>query len=1741
MNDVRVNYDYALAPAPLELPDIREASQVQDRERQRLLALGWLAQSKAREHNTDNASELWTRCFGSMDFAGKFREPPNQAQAQQHNVVVDHHNASSPTAPSQSRRRYSRPHRILPGGKKQFSWSLAPGPEVHEGSRRLCSHRMLMVGNEWRKPCSLCEPAKHALRNLAREPIHSASAVHTESMTPRPLGPSPPETALLRRSTRTRKPASQAGGYRGFDHDVAHQAYLAEDEARAHAGVLYIGPDHHDGLGVFARIDLSPDDLSLYYRGEIFSNRLEHQRAFPTGSLYAMITSEGAVIEASKLMSVARFINHAHGDDANVVLYEIRDSDVIEVKLTKNITRGEELRMDYGALYKYDSFSRRDKQSNPAQRGAPRAHKSQDLWARRADQSTINWVHKMGLLADSDSAPKPHQAIPAETAQEAEDHTTKHFSFKYIDDTANMCFKSGVVPQWGKSTATEEMDKSITTLERRASPTPALIIPPEIQRLLAEVSICENECDWENCITPRELMVLNEYIARTKLTTRTQCKPATAASASPPLPAITASSAPDYWENRLALFGAEWVLEAKLALANGDKPPPLPDHVQEVCPIKQVSEEASCVPLAEHKCEGGQVEPGMSSSNKRQHRSPRQSHSERTHERARAPTFPTVPRWPSIDTSSSIALAHGKDWTCTHHFGNCDHNCSCCRAARRETYGSCGMCLPHGPITPPSATVKYAVEVTQRASDILVLHDGDFITKENLRRLQAQHVIEYDALARDTRDSPTLLPSQENDAPWIVRAAAAEWAWGSNIVYKGFVPEHGEFDEQQVFLDTVMFPRRVYHYRTRSGRAKVNKLIMGSFVVVQNSAADKPLSVSLPEAPLLQVDSKFGIRLAGNAIPVIWTSPHSFTWSDVDVSTIHPLYACGVIHMNPEGFGGTGTVHPPSGSIHIKWNIIRSRWIGGPGAMPVVSAKRRTPASAEFNSIFTRTMAFPIGSREDYSLPIPRPKRALRVRKQAHSWSDIFLPRRYERITAWFKRHTLFVAVCVKYCEDMAVDFISEEAYAAILKIHRLPTTLIMDDDDLLPWARGRRWFRQPSGSIIEMFDDDSSVLPSTVCAAAVHAEQRSTPWAHARMFQHLFEHGLTPRAHDKQNYIVLAPYSKRLYMMAKIWSEEARKGSAVDAEVRMFTEQSLELPSIPFILARRSAIQKPGRIPIEWRQILDMSHHVQQGSRPSVPIAPSLNARLRAARELESPIPNQELVKGVDVGVYIAIFESHDITPAMYTFDASQFFHVFACGFMNCCEQGIATEHGAGVSTSYGMGREDSPRMTSHLGAYVAEMVSKAIHELIMQDPNIDPRAKAMVEQRERIFGRNSRQSRIVIATIYVDDLIVLTIPGYDDLVRITTLGKTKPLGLTFNPEKYGASIYIGMRFDIKEQATNGSRQHIKPSKLAKYIDEWLPLTLLHVIHLDALDKLLGQLTYAATVYLELKTLSAIVNDCRVVAVAQLPVHASGEQWRVVAEQITPNGARGCKRTWDGAHGAREARTPTPSDAFPFPLIARDAVKEAITILKRDTGLPMLPKLTRPRHFDLSTITHRGDASLNEECGYSGWGLWYLVPHPTQPPSVYAIFDEWTPLEQKELGHDVPSAESAVLIFGSRGLSAHNIAEPWHDEFLQMSDSESCEMSYASLRWGSVRLDAMKHHWQELQDTRSNVPPTTVEWCSREFNTGSDLLSKNRWELFKATIRAAGLGEATRLFLSAADRDIMDLIKATRSSIRTQ
>ena len=137
---------------------------------------------------------------------------------------------------------------------------------------------------------------------------------------------------------------------------------------------------------------------------------------------------------------------------------------------------------------------------------------------------------------------------------------------------------------------------------------------------------------------------------------------------------------------------------------------------------------------------------------------------------------------------------------------------------------------------------------------------------------------------------------------------------------------------------------------------------------------------------------------------------------------------------------------------------------------------------------------------------------------------------------------------------------------------------------------------------------------------------------------------------------------------------------------------------------------------------------------------------------------------------------------------------------------------------------------------------------------------------------------------------------------------------------------------------------------------------------------------------------------------------------------------------------------------------------------------------------------------------------------------AIYAIFSEWTTSEQEKLGHNTPGAEALGILISSRVFDREQWQQPHHCDLLALTDSETTSMKFATVRLGSQLMDTIRDTWLNLAEARTIT--TTCDHTPREFNVGSDLLSKNCYQLFEDTMAAAGLPKPTLVQIHPDDRD---------------
>jgi len=206
-------------------------------------------------------------------------------------------------------------------------------------------------------------------------------------------------------------------------------------------------------------------------------------------------------------------------------------------------------------------------------------------------------------------------------------------------------------------------------------------------------------------------------------------------------------------------------------------------------------------------------------------------------------------------------------------------------------------------------------------------------------------------------------------------------------------------------------------------------------------------------------------------------------------------------------------------------------------------------------------------------------------------------------------------------------------------------------------------------------------------------------------------------------------------------------------------------------------------------------------------------------------------------------------------------------------------------------------------------------------------------------------------------------------------------------------------------------------------------------------------------------------------------------------------------------------------AEMHPLPKGAAAEIKQAARLMRQDRGINIFCDVRIPEHFHHSSISQRSDACLNEPDNYNGFGVWWLIPQPNDKPIVLAAFDRWTSQEEKLLGKNIAAAEGLGIVLGARLVQSSIVNLDSFENMIQLSDSETAFIKFNNVRLGSILLESLRIEWQSLI---SSWPiPTHLGYIPREWNVGSDLLSKGHWSLFCEVMRLAGLGEPRRIIFS--------------------
>jgi hypothetical protein len=644
---------------------------------------------------------------------------------------------------------------------------------------------------------------------------------------------------------------------------------------------------------------------------------------------------------------------------------------------------------------------------------------------------------------------------------------------------------------------------------------------------------------------------------------------------------------------------------------------------------------------------------------------------------------------------------------------------------------------------------------------------------------------------------------------------------------------------------------------------------------------------------------------------------------------------------------------------------------------------------------------------------------------------------------------------------------------------------------------------RMPDGSIVHRLDNEGTLHPAEVDAAAVRQDNDDhVHWWDQSLFDNLEQGWPHPAAHVGAPLLLLEPYSTSLY--ASYWNFEKAVAKSLDTEVFpsfMLPPSGIELPCLPYLLAGRAMVPKKGtddmRQVVNHSQAQEVTGHrfaTSTSSRlpppakgdPAIrpPQALSYNERILKVKPVG---PQMEMSKGADIAHNAFVLISFGFEVVLITFDAKGYFHCFKVSNKRATEQGLITRNGLSVSCALDMGLTDAPENSGGMSDFISMAVGLALDLILRSHPLIanNKRACAYRREREALFGVGSMQTWWATVEMYSDDLTITTLMELEHLIADVVNDKGDLYGLQWHVEKYGRNAHIGYSYNFA--AGLDGRQHIRREKLDHYADHCVAVANMKFATDQEVDQVLGQLNHAASVETGIKQHVGALNTAR---------HMRTK----LRKHLTPISAT----------------------------IARDLLAAA-AIMRLDQGLPLLCEYRWPSAHALSTVSMRCDACLNE--GWNGFGAWFIVPNPTGTISIYALFSEWTEEEQRALGHNTPGAEALGVLISARVFDREGWQLPHHTDLLALTDSETTASKFATVRLGSRLMDTVRDQWLRSAALRSIS--TVCDHLPREFNVGSDLLSKNCWHMFADTLKAAGLPPPTLVNIHPHDRDTAFALKS--------
>ena len=106
-----------------------------------------------------------------------------------------------------------------------------------------------------------------------------------------------------------------------------------------------------DAWGVFADVDIAADEFVVEYIGEVITSEVAdlREKEYQSEGIpdYLFRVDDDTIIDATKMGSIARFLNHSCDPNCFTQIINVGNSKKIGIYAKRDISKGEELCYDY--------------------------------------------------------------------------------------------------------------------------------------------------------------------------------------------------------------------------------------------------------------------------------------------------------------------------------------------------------------------------------------------------------------------------------------------------------------------------------------------------------------------------------------------------------------------------------------------------------------------------------------------------------------------------------------------------------------------------------------------------------------------------------------------------------------------------------------------------------------------------------------------------------------------------------------------------------------------------------------------------------------------------------------------------------------------------------------------------------------------------------------------------------------------------------------------------------------------------------------------------------------------------------------------------------------------------------------------------------------------------------------------------------------------------------------------------